>query len=303
MDSLTKLFPKFCPSPAKTSRIGLVIALLLSCSLNAANQVVINAKAHEDFSIARENGDSSKPTTYAFTKGKFHGGNRADPAMDDFPFEEVVLDIATHLQKQNFKPVPDANDAELVIVVHYGVTSPQSSQEELLGYTSLEDQGISADAVNSGSGGGVDLDALNSIQDMQFEMNAGTTNEESFEGSTFYTSRMLGMEKAFVGVASPREELELKNMLNDRRYFIVLMAYDLPLMKAGELHLHWTTRYSIRAIGQSFDQAIKDMNLVASNYFGKNMGDLVKKRVTDKSRVELGKIEVVGTEEDADTKK
>lgn len=266
-----------------------------SLSLIAANQVVISAKAHEDFSVSRENKDPDEPTTYAFMKGRFHGGNRADPGMDDFPFNDVILEIATHLQKQNFQPVPNANDAELVIVVHYGVTSPQTSQEELLGYTSLEDQGISAEAVNSGSGS-VNLDALNSIQDMQFERNAGTTNEEGYQGSTFYTSRLLGMEKAFVGNASPREEMELKNMLNERRYFIVLMAYDLPLMKEGQIHLHWTTRYSIRAIGQSFDQAIKDLNLVAGNYFGKNMGNLVMKRVTDKSRVDLGKIEVLEAE-------
>tara|TARA_B100000212_G_C27382531_1_gene537718 strand:+ start:397 stop:783 length:387 start_codon:yes stop_codon:yes gene_type:complete len=84
---------------------------------------------------------------------------------------------------------------------------------------------------------------------------------------------------------------------------MVLMAYDLPLMGQGELVLHWTTRYSIRNIVQGFEQASKDMNLVADNYFGKNMGDLVKKRITDKSRVELGKIEVIGTEELTDSKK
>jgi len=274
-----------------------------SLSQFAANQVVISAKAHEDFSISHQQKESGEPTTYAFMKGRFHGGNRADPIMDDFPFEEVILEIATHLQKQNFKPVPDAKKAELVIVVHYGVTSQQSSQEELLGYTSLEDQGISPEAVNSGSGGGVNLDALNSIQDMQFEMNAAITNEESYQGSTFYTSRLLGMEKAFVGTASPREELELKNMLNERRYFIVLMAYDLPLLKEGQIHLHWTTRYSIRAIGQNFEQAIKDLNLVAGNYFGKNMGNLVMKRVTDKSRVDLGDIEVLEAEVEVETDK
>ena len=58
----------------------------------------------------------------------------------------------------------------------------------------------------------------------------------------------------------------------------------------------WSTRYSIRAIGQSFDQAIKDMNLVAADYFGKNLQGLNKTRVTDKSRVEIGEIEVIGVE-------
>ena len=279
------------------------IALLYPISLNAANQVVINAQALQEFSIASENDDSSQPTTYAFMKGKFHGGNRADPAMDDFPFDEVLLDLSTHLQEQNFKGVPDPNGAKLVIVVHYGVTSIQESNEALLGYDSLEDYEFSDGAANSGSSGGVNLNELNGIQDMQFQINVENAINEGQQGGAFYTARLLGMGKAYVGPISPREELELKNLLSDRRYFMVLMAYDLPLMRQGELVLHWTTRYSVRAIGQSFDQAIKDMNLVAGNYFGKNMGDLVKKRVTDKSRVELGKIEVIGTEEITDSKK
>lgn len=282
---------------------SVAIALLYPISLNAANQVVINAQALQEFSIASENDDSSQPTTYAFMKGKFHGGNRADPAMDDFPFDEVLLDLSTHLQKQNFKGVPDPNGAKLVIVVHYGVTSIQESNEALLGYDSLEDYEFSDGAANSGSSGGVNLNELNGIQDMQFQINVENAINEGQQGGAFYTARLLGMGKAYVGPISPREELELKNLLSDRRYFMVLMAYDLPLMRQSELVLHWTTRYSVRAIGQSFDQAIKDMNLVAGNYFGKNMGDLVKKRVTDKSRVELGKIEVIGTEEITDSKK
>ena len=149
----------------------------------------------------------------------------------------------------------------------------------------------------------MNLNELNGIQDMQFQINVENAVNEGQQGGAFYTARLLGMEKAYVGPISPREELELKNLLSDRRYFMVLMAYDLPLMRQGELVLQWTTRYSVRAIGQSFDQAIKDMNLVAGNYFGKNMGDLVMKRVTDKSRVELGKIEVIGTEEITDSKK
>lgn len=264
-----------------------------------ANQVVINAKAHEDFSIARENDASNTPMTYTFMKGRFHGGNRADPAMDAFPFDEVILDIATHLQKQNFQPVPDANNADLVIVVHYGVTSVQESNEELLGYTSLEDFEF-VEGTSTGAATGAELEA---IQNYQFNVNSSRAIAEGNESGTFYTSKLIGMEKAFVGNASPREEFELKNLLNERRYFIVLMAYDLPLMQEGQVHLHWTTRYSVRAVGQSFDQAIKDMNLVAGNYFGKNMGDLVKKRVTDKSRVKLGKIELVGTEADTHSKK
>ena len=73
------------------------------------------------------------------------------------------------------------------------------------------------------------------------------------------------------------------------------MAYDYPLIKeTGEIKLLWSTRYSIRAVGQSFTDAIKDMNFVAGDFFGKNLKGLNSKRVTDDSRVEMGEIEVIG---------
>ena len=276
----------------------LTITLALSVPSRAASLVVVKSKAHEDFSIAREQDPSKEVLTYAFMKGRFHPGTRNDPAMNNMSFSELVLEIATHLQKQNFLPVPDPHEADLLIVVHYGATSVQDSFEELQGITSLEDYGFGDGAVASGSlgGGSVDVSALNAIQDMQFEINKNLTIQQGKQGSMNYMAHLIGMEEAFVGEIGPSEERNLMNLLNEERYFIVLMAYDIPKLREGEIHLYWTTRYSIRATGQAFGDALKDMNLVAGNYFGKNMGELVKKRVTDKSRVELGELEVVGTE-------
>ena len=276
----------------------LTITLALSVPSRAASLVVVKSKAHEDFSIAREQDPSKEVLTYAFMKGRFHPGTRNDPAMNNMSFSELVLEIATHLQKQNFLPVPDPQKADLLIVVHYGATSVQDSFEELQGITSLEDYGFVDGAVASASsvGGSVDVSALNAIQDMQFEINKNLTIQQGNQGSMNYMAHLIGMEEAFVGEIGPSEERYLMNLLNEERYFIVLMAYDIPKLREGEIHLYWTTRYSIRATGQAFGDALKDMNLVAGNYFGKNMGELVKKRVTDKSRVELGELEVVGTE-------
>ena len=276
----------------------LTITLALSVPSRAASLVVVKSKAHENFSIAREQDPSKEVLTYAFMKGRFHPGTRNDPAMNNMSFSELVLEIATHLQKQNFLPVPDPHKADLLIVVHYGATSVQDSFEELQGITSLEDYGFGDGAVASGSlgGGSVDVSALNAIQDMQFEINKNLTIQQGNQGSMNYMAHLIGMEEAFVGEIGPSEERYLMNLLNEERYFIVLMAYDIPKLREGEIYLYWTTRYSIRATGQAFGDALKDMNLVAGNYFGKNMGELVKKRVTDKSRVELGELEVVGTE-------
>ncbi len=292
------------PVHVQLNRLLAFLLFVLSAGVpsRAASLVVVNSKAHEDFSIAREQDPSKEVLTYAFMKGRFHPGTRNDPAMNNMSFSNLVLEIATHLQKQNFLPVPDPHKADLLIVVHYGATSVQDSFEELQGITSLEDYGFGDGAVTSASigGGSVDVSALNAIQDMQFEINKNLTIQQGNQGSMNYMAHLIGMEEAFVGDIGPREERYLMNLLNEERYFVILMAYDIRKLREGDIHLHWTTRYSIRATGQAFGDALKDMNLVAENYFGKNMGKLVKKRVTDKSRVELGELEVVGTKAEND---
>ena len=292
------------PVHVQLNRLLAFLLFVLSAGVpsRAASLVVVNSKAHEDFSIAREQDPSKEVLTYAFMKGRFHPGTRNDPAMNNMSFSNLVLEIATHLQKQNFLPVPDPHKADLLIVVHYGATSGQDSFEELQGITSLEDYGFGDGAVTSASigGGSVDVSALNAIQDMQFEINKNLTIQQGNQGSMNYMAHLIGMEVAFAGDIGPREERYLMNLLNEERYFVILMAYDIRKLREGDIHLYWTTRYSVRATGQAFGDALKDMNLVAENYFGKNMGKLVKKRVTDKSRVELGELEVVGTKAEND---
>ena len=46
-----------------------------------------------------------------------------------------------------------------------------------------------------------------------------------------YMAHLIGMEEAFVGEIGPSEERYLMNLLNEERYFIVLMAYDIPKLR------------------------------------------------------------------------
>ena len=59
-------------------------------------------------------------------------------------------------------------------------------------------------------------------------------------------------------------------------------------------------RYNIRSTGQSFEQAIQDMNQISGDHYGTNQKELVMKRVTDKSRVKIGDIEVIGEVRDSE---
>ena len=108
-----------------------------------------------------------------------------------------------------------------------------------------------------------------------------------------HSTIVLGMEEAFSNRVSPQDEYELKSLLQEERYFVILMAYDYPSVKRGKPELVWSTRYSIRAYGQNFEDAIKGMNVVAGDFFGKNLKGLSRKRVDDASHVEMGDIEVI----------
>jgi len=68
-------------------------------------------------------------------------------------------------------------------------------------------------------------------------------------------------------------------MVSEERFFIFLIAFDLPAYRKGEKKVLWTTRYSMRAIGQDFDEAIGELNYVASNYFGKDLDEVSKKTI------------------------
>jgi hypothetical protein len=273
-----------------------VIFLFLT-EAQAVNRIAIKAVASEDYVKARATDKTKKIQTYQFMKGNYHPGTTFDKGMVELTFEDIVGNIAVHLQKQNYYPEFDRAKSDLIIVVHWGRTSEDVSDDELLGYTSLEDRGYNETVANAGAGGAtLTSGEMNATADFGFNMGAADTFAEGNDRSIYYKAQLLGMEEAFHEDITMREELLLKTLLAEERYFVVLIAYDLQKMLKNELELLWTTRYSIRAVGQSYQEAIKEMNFVAGDYFGKNIKGLTQRRIDDKSRVEMGEIEVISNE-------
>ncbi|MDA0349828.1 MAG: hypothetical protein O3C43_22320 [Verrucomicrobia bacterium] len=268
----------------RTPWILALAILFLTISLQGANRILIKAVASEEYVKQRALDDEKKIQTYNFYEGRFFGGNSKDRSLERFTFMDIIQDMAMHLQKQGYYNSPVVGEADLLIVVHYGATDYEESFFDLMGYTSFEDMGYSDD---------MDASAMAGFQsNLSFMDTMNRANDQSRYGK----SRLLGMEEAYMQSTPSWEREDLEWQLTESRYFVILMAYDMPLLKQGETKLLWSTRYSIRAIGQSFDQAIKDMNLVAADYFGKNLKGLNKTRVTDNSHVEFGEIEVIGEE-------
>jgi len=234
--------------------------------------------ASEEYVKQRFLDDPVKIQTYNFYEGNFYRGNSRTRSLERFTFEDIVIDMATHLKKQGYQNNPVVGEGDLLIVVHYGATDGEQSFMDLAGIDSLDD-------INSGGSG--DFAALESI------INISNSFHDANDLDRFDMAELLGLDDAF-NESTPLYQREiLEQSLTESRYFIVLMAYDFPLLKQGQIKLLWTTRYSIRALGQTFDKAIKDMNLVAGDYYGKNIDGLIKTRVVDGTSVKIGEIEVI----------
>ncbi len=260
------------------SMMGLLVTM---SGLQGANRILIKTVASEEYVKQRATDEKKKIQTYNFFEGRFFPGSAKDNSLERFTFMDIVEDMAVHLKKQGYYNHPVMGEGDLLIVVHYGATDYEESFFDLMGYNSLEDMGFSED---------MDASALASFE---ASVSVMESMNRSNDQSRIAKSRLLGMEEAYMKGTAGWERKQLDEMLKESRYFVVLMAYDYPLLKQGEAKLLWSTRYSIRTAGQSFDQAVKDMNLIASDFFGKNLEGLNKTRVTDKSRVEMGEIEVI----------
>ncbi len=275
----------------------LALITFLANGLNAANRILIKAVASEEFTKARALDENKKIQTYQLILGRYFPGNVKDPSMEKVTLDDIVQNLAVHLQKQNFYPHRDPKEGDLLIVIHYGATDYEPSYEEMFAIDSLEDLGYTDEIASAGEGGtALEFSTIDAINNFNFNLNTAAAMAGENERSSFFKAQLLGLEEAFSSRTSTQDAYDLQTMLNEERYFIILMAYDYPLFKEGELKLHWSTRYSIRTIGQSFEQAFQDMNFVAADFFGKNLQGINSKRVTDDSRVDIGEIEVLGRE-------
>jgi hypothetical protein len=267
----------------------LIFLGIASSSLFAVNRVSVRAEAWDEFTTDRARDPSKKILTYRFLKGIYHPGTISDSSMKELTFKDIVTDVAINLGKNNFIPDPDPENTDLIIVVHWGRTRPaEDSLEELHGYTSYDDMGGTTPDV------GILFDNPSNISsELEFNYNASLSIAESNAGNAYYKAQLLGMEEAFGLKGTRYDEERLKRMIDEERYFIILMAYDNKKLKEGETVLLWKTRYSMRALGQSFTAAIGQMNHIASNYYGENMKGLITKRFDDKSDVKIGEVEVI----------
>lgn len=264
--------------------------------VEGANKVTLKAVATDEYLEARAQDDAAEIVTYQFMEGRTFTGRAANKGLANMTFEELALSLAENLVKQNFYPNPEPGKGDLLIVVHYGATDYEEDMMEMLGAANAADL-IDADV------SGVDVATADAADVTQFldVMDAIAANESMSQAINSGNSLSRSQKAHVLGIDEERDlpdfmsgDYEYEQMLRESRYFVVLMAFDYQLyMHEGESKLLWSTRYNVRAAGQSFQAAIQGMNAIGADYFGTNLDKLARKSLEDRSTVKLGEIELI----------
>jgi hypothetical protein len=233
-------------------------------------------------------GKAPRSETYLFAKGSHFGGYLRDPSLEQAQFMAIAQTLAPDLAEQRFFPAASSKVADLLIVVHWGLTSVENDTGNPDAESLMKDLGT------QGSGK-QDMDRSN--QDLDFMRANSSLSSQGPEGNAEllgFSSELKSEEYRSIATATGATYLDqvLRGELMEDRYFVILMAYDLKSLRAGEKgrkpKLLWSTHFSMRATGHSFTAALPIMGKAASGYFGHQVDQLV----LDAGTVPEGKVEV-----------
>lgn len=312
------------PPPRPLPALLAGLCLLLTPWAQAERLVVVRSTADRDY-VARRTQDGKRLVqSYVFLPGRYFEGLTYDPILTRTKFEEIARVLAADLRRQDFVPARALAEADLVLVVHWGVTEKVHSGRDLaltnldalretseqIGESFTRESaavaGLSENAVDGqmallGSEAGIrtDLEAQAAHQTAALrEVNTAT-------GPGRDNAQLLGFSRALSAGSKDlflSEEMRaLDEMTREERYFIIVMALDArELLKRGATKRLWTARASIRSAGVNFTQAVERISQITGAYFGTQQEDVKFDRVGDRqTKIELGEIVVLSTSEAA----
>jgi len=308
---------------ARGSMAGLLALFAFTDGAAAASDAVTTAVyAQTDGSYRRKKQPDGSPAReyYVMSNGGKLPGTLQDLPQRKLPFATLAGILAEHLARQNYYPAPKKEDAQLVLVVHWGATIPFNDVNYTTQVGAAGGSFARVQSVRRGSDGPVaGLNPANPLGGGE----AGAADaplhvlEEQFEQDMM----MLMMENKDRDRANERNARllgylreinenngiqrwagggdyfnDLRADIEEPRYYVVISAYDFrKTVEQKEAKLLWVTRVSVRAPGNDFADSIDAMIRSASKQFGRDSGRLLRQYEDRKGSVEVGEATVVGT--------
>jgi len=277
---------------------------LLACVLSGpsgstaapASQVVVSATAVKDYVRPTDDSGAPAPETYVFAQGQFFGGTSVNHGLQRTTFTDITKILATSLAGQKYYPTTDAKAADLLIMVHWGVTTIYEDPQREFSIAALQEASAAYNAAID-AGTKPDPSDLNYQMSLQDDALAETRRAMEFNATLLGYRRTI--EKARRSASLTAEETALVQQLNRERYFVILLAYDNETFnRDGRSKLLWTARISMAATGKSFTTALPLLAQAGSEVYGRHLDNLaVVKTTTHQGEVILGELQVLGEAE------
>jgi hypothetical protein len=285
-------------------------AALIGVVASQAEEVeAIESKTAKDYVRKKLPDGTFQPETYTFGKGDDWRGARVDSTIDHMDFMDVARILAVPLANKQYFPTADPKTTDELIMMYWGTTrAPEDATESNSHMLSQQAndkvaraQLMLKDATNR-SERKVAQQALAAADDELLMANEGVQEEnQRREDQDMKTATLLGYDSWWVsingamgGTALGYRKADMQKELEEDRYFVVLTAFDYQkLVKEKKQRFLWEVRFSIREHGTAFDDRIKGMAELASDYFGRNSAGLHHDEIPD-GKVEIGPVKSLG---------
>jgi hypothetical protein len=297
--------------------VAVCVSLLTCSAVRASGDSLVTAvssKVSNGYSRKKLPDGSFKREYYALAKGVYTPGIAADRSIDGVKFPQVAKLVAQFLSLQNFYLAPDSKSADLLLQISWGKTVPFN---DMVGRTNMDaffsaQNALSAanGAVGAGNDRGTDgiQSAAASVRDAARDEAEGqllqmAMFESERRSANEHNARLLGYvddindrdtPAKFAGAGSAYHDL-ISDIENER-YYVIITAYDFHSFgKTKEPKVAWTTRVSIQAQGNRFNETLAAMLNRATRYVGQNSGRLVRQYEAE-GKVKLGELITVGAD-------
>jgi hypothetical protein len=274
---------------------------------------VASRKAKSYIRVQLANG-TYVPETYVFGPGGVWSGEKADSTIDKLTFLDVAHMIAGPLASQNYIPDKDPRTTKLLIMVYWGTSHGQEHASESVPYSHLKDAQATLKQTQAELGGAAgtflgrnfmgNLAAAHILSAAQDEVDLAAdmvkAQNDLRDQDDHLNVMMLGYDSwwdatdRYENTPMRFRRQDLLDEIEDDRYFVVLMAYDLEALRRNHSHRElWETRFSIRERHHAFNEDLPAMAQYASRYFGQDTKGLVHEAVPY-GHVNIGAIRSLG---------
>jgi hypothetical protein len=264
----------------------------------------VYARARRDYQRERLRDGTFKPEYYALGNGGMVAGTDRDKTVEPIQYPEIAALVMEQLAKRNYFYAQKAEQATLLIVIHWGNTLPfndinlkQSMGDASRAFSTLQQLKLGNAAQSDVDRATAELEQLL----MQVQMQRMVLNTYVAPNA-----RLLGYIedindsndiRRLTGVGEDRYR-DMMTDVEESRYYVIISAYDFEeVTKRGNQKLLWVTRVSVRAPGNRFDESVAAMLKNASAYFGRESGRLIRGEEL-RGRVELGDLKYLGVVKD-----